>query len=417
MKSITTKKVLWYELTYFATVLGITYTLLPAFRAYMPSIVGKFVILLIWVCSFLGAIMQKHWYKIKNFTALVSAVFLIAIVYFGRWKPYFVSLGRTDSNTNLLLLLNFWLFFILSAGVVKFTDSDKKRILKYYLFLTLVTSFTTIIGCITYPMAPRLLAGYATETERLFFNRLNIGGYEFNYGIMLSVPLLIYIIYKSNNNKFFYLTVLIIELVVIIISQYTIAIVLVVGIIIILYVLKNKKNVFIIPAAIFLMLFFISGMFEQLLYLIRSFLYNQNLNEITIRIDEIIVFLNNNRSSGDLGARLGLYEKSLNIFLNNPVFGCLFNYTQVGGHSEILDLMGTGGIIGLIFFAIPIFNYYKLIKSLNKDNFFKTFFLAEFILFITLAIVNTLFTSSDIALTFFILPALLVRENNNEKII
>lgn len=408
----------WYTFTYISLMLAMIYILLPTVRSHLPSIVNQFIMLAFTGLSFLGVIMQKGWHKSGKIAALISVIILIIVIYFGKWK-------LIDSSTNqgvisrMFSLYEFWIFWVISKNTVKFSDNDKRKILNYYLIMIAITSVTTIIGCSRYTMASRFLAGAATSYEYALYRGLNIGGYEFIYGITLAVPFLVYLIYKpgSKISKLFYIASIIMIFAVIIISQYATALVLaaaaIIFSIIVLFMNSTTGKIFMIAALGIFVVLLLSGAFVQLLYWARDMLLNYNLRVVSLRIDEIIKFIQNNSWSGSSELREYLRMQSLEVFMDNPLCGCLFKPQALGGHSEILDIMGAGGILGVILFTISLVSHYNMVKSSNKDALFKTIFLGTFAIFIALAYINTLFTSPDIALSFFVIPTLIIRENRN----
>ena len=68
-------------------------------------------------------------------------------------------------------------------------------------------------------------------------------------------------------------------------------------------------------------------------------------SDLGVRAREVGLFLMSGDASGDMGSRLAKYTTSLNSFLGDPLFGALITKTPVGGHSEILDVMGGTGSV------------------------------------------------------------------------
>lgn len=408
----------WYTFTYISILLAITYILLPTIPSHLPSAVNEIIMLTFTGSAFLGVIMQKNWYKAINFLSLICVVLLVFIVYFGKWKFIDYTLGK-DFFSRVFTLFEFWIFWVISKSSIKFSDVDKKKILNYCLILMLITSLTTIIGCLKYPSAPRLLAGRATSDESSLFRRINIGGYEFVYGITLFVPFIIYLINKTTSkvSKLLYIIFLVIILITVTVSQYATALVLSMSFLIIsitIFFMNSKKSqiiiIFILGITLVLLL---SGAMVKILCQFRDFLLDYKMNIVSARIDEIIRFIGSGDWNGTSSTREDLRMQSLNVFLKSPLYGCLFEPQALGGHSEFLDIMGAGGMIGITMFIIPVMNYIKMIISCSKKKLFNIIIFFELFMFILLAYVNTLFTSPNIALSFFLIPTLLI--NNDDK--
>jgi len=410
----------WYVLTYISLVIAMTYTVLPFIRWNLPQTVNQIIMISFSGLSLLGVILQKEWHKSNNLGALISVFILIIVVYLGKWRLIDAYNG-TNIISRMCSLYEFWIFWVLSKNTRKFMDNDKKKLLRYYLFLISVTSITTIIGCLRYPEASRFLAGAANLNDTILYRDMNIGGYEFVYAITLLIPFLFYLIYKIKQKKIVIFMLAVLIYIVIIISQYAIALVFSIASIVVMLVLyfitSKKRQVFLIAIIAGLVLFFLSGKFLQLLYWIENVLIDLDLNTVARRIHFIINFVNGNGWGGSAGERISLRMQSFNVFLESPLYGCMFSPKALGEHSEILDTMGAGGLIGISVLAVSLISHHNLVKLFNKDTLFNIVFVIEFIMFIALGYLNTLFTSYDIALVFFVLPMLFIREDVNDKLI
>ena len=136
---------------------------------------------------------------------------------------------------------------------------------------------------------------------------------------------------------------------------------------------------------------------------------------IAIRLNEIGDMFNKELSNkADLKLRLVLYYDSLNSFIQNILGGCLLNQEgSIGGHSTILDFLGSFGLL-----TFPIFIYfgefYLTTLKYFKGNIRKIYITGIFY-FVTLSIVNTTFSPRILLYAFLVFPLLLLQERKYEE--
>ena len=70
------------------------------------------------------------------------------------------------------------------------------------------------------------------------------------------------------------------------------------------------------------------------------------------------------QASGDLEARILLYEKSIYNFINNPIWG---SNSYGGGHSYILDNMSKFGLLGIIAMIIMYLRIFKIFINIQPQ--------------------------------------------------
>lgn len=132
-------------------------------------------------------------------------------------------------------------------------------------------------------------------------------------------------------------------------------------------------------------------------HLIRLF---SNYASVQIRIIEIYHLLTNSSDLGsDIGERQRLYQMSLESFSANPLYGAR-DPLSVGGHSQILDLLGSSGLVGvaLVLLLVLIFTYLLSGMSRRVPKTGKTILQLNALLFVVLSIINPVFTSTQLGL-------------------
>lgn len=412
------KKLDWYAVTYYSIVLSITYLMMPLLRGFLPEVITHVIMIFFMMLSIIGIIIQNRSVRYKNILKMGMVFVFILLTYYGKWVLRDSRLENNTFTARITQLYTFWMFYLLSINASNFSNNDKKRLLHYFLGLTFITATTTSIGLFYYPMAARLLAGWATPEEAILFRRLNIGGYEFIYGLMLLFPYIVYFLYKykGKQKQIFFWAFLIMSVLALIMSQYATAFVLAFLAIILPVMFQSKRTRII--AFFFVILFillFCTDILSDILIWIRDLFLQHKFTTMAERINQIISYLRGNDWYGTSQARAQYRIQSINVFLENPLFGCFMNPKPLGEHSEIFDTMAESGILGLSIFVYFIIDHVKRFFCINKDVLLKTVFIVDCILFVILAFIDTLFTSPDIALVFFLIPSLLI-QNDAEDI-
>lgn len=89
------------------------------------------------------------------------------------------------------------------------------------------------------------------------------------------------------------------------------------------------------------------------------------------RITSVVEAINGDFGTYAIG-RYQLQVRSLDVFFQNPIFGVGLYYfphriyDQIGGHSQLLDLMAQAGIPGFFFYSLFLYSLNKFYLSLDK---------------------------------------------------
>ncbi len=146
-----------------------------------------------------------------------------------------------------------------------------------------------------------------------------------------------------------------------------------------------------------------------------SSLFSSDL--LASRIEQIGIKLLTGSSEGTLGARELLYNKSINTFLDNPLFGTSIEYglrmnPLLGGHSELFDNIARLGLIGIVPFLLIFFVFIKNERK-SYNNYTSGAYIITLLIMFILNPFN--FPQAHFVL-FFIIPSigLLVSKSVNE---
>ena len=125
-------------------------------------------------------------------------------------------------------------------------------------------------------------------------------------------------------------------------------------------------------------------------------------------LEQLLVF---KQVTGDANARGEFYMNSLHSFINSPVSGQLFNPdvtdSVIGRHSDLLDIIGATGMIGLLSIAVSIAAYFRLLN--RTGSIYKRELMIVFLGFLALFSINPVLNSSPIFVGAFFYPLLCVK--------
>lgn len=355
-------------------------------------------------------------YKTEN-AKIYLVILNVILLMFLLWVTKYSSNKNSSivSFSTRFLLFFVPLFIALFLFEKKYYPSDEVwRILNLVLLITIIT---TIIGNYRYPEVSRLLAGAANEEETYFYYKQNIGGYSFVYSSVLYFP---YILRNFGSmkriDKVINIACAIGVWVLVLECAYTLALIilLIETVLLIVFKVKHKKVVALIIATFCLFFLLFKASFAQLFYKIASYFIEKGDLLVAERISGIGDILSGAKLDGDTAARLNLYEISFQSFLSNPIFGGLFSSANLGGHSELLDLLGATGIIGFIILLVIFLVFIKTTskKVLTEDRYI--FYISIFAILFFM-ITDTVFASTSVGLVVFLSPCLVLRRKNNHE--
>lgn len=173
----------------------ICWSLVPALYWQISS---KYAAILI-ALSFLGIIIEQK-LSTRNLLRLATSYLAAIMLTFYIW--YFV---RRAYPSPLLYVANgiiVWYPVVFSRYLLIKNDAVyNKKVLFFVIVCLLITGVTTIAGQLWYPMAARLLAGGGVRSELEVYSRMNIGGYSYVYGAVLSAPYLMLILFNRVDRR------------------------------------------------------------------------------------------------------------------------------------------------------------------------------------------------------------------------
>jgi len=340
-------------------------------------------------------------YKDRNVYPLIIALFSIL----GLWFLTYWVIYRDHPIANNLI--NFIISFIpcILAIQANRTVTDKDFFEGYLKTMSIfvgITCITTIIGLIIYPMASRQLASGSAiwDTER--YTRINIGGYEFIYALVLLIPVFLWLIKRARGLwKAIYIIILTLDICCIYASQYTIALVCAVVALIVVALQNNQKLAWICTILIAIFLLFNGlSLLGKMFYWVSDIVDQEYVSDRLLQLAQL--FSGQTVSTETSSERLDHYFNQVNEFLNSPVLGhnlLEYSNTHVSGHSLFLDLAGGAGIFGVSVLIFLIQKLYRLAVNPSKQRVLPHI-RSLWIMAILLALLNPIIFSTTLTVVF-----------------
>ncbi len=414
------------DLVFAAVFLQVLYSFLPIIREF------PFAIKLIFragpvVLMFLAALIRRSFWK-KYLLLNAFAVFMALV------RSMVYANGIVESiPTNIAESIMYWSCVIEGVYALSYFDAnDAGKLFKTALILIGLSSVTSIIGTILFPSAIRSTMWFTVEEFEYY--KYNIGAYSYVYAIVFMIAPMIYLLNtpearKNVINKRL-LAVIIIEVIInIVLSQFMAAFIVAFLSIILLFKTKNVKRL----AGILVVLALASFMFitpiGHLLGKLAEIAGNRGYADLYERLNGLSRLLIAGSSYGDVWARVSLYRVSISHFLKNPFLGLIgingfhrasfyktymmlgvdpSTVNSVGQHSDIVDLLGGGGIICFIPFVLVIRYYWKTVSSYIKNNgALLRYIFVGLLQYLLYGVVDHSFSCVDVALVVFVLVPLL----------
>lgn len=258
------------------------------------------------------------------------------------------------NNIQTLILLLFSLLYLY------FLQRDSIGVKHEYIFWAVLLIYPvwmllTLHAYVANPYISRMLAGNGAA-DAYQYSSQGVGGYGTIYSVVLYVPLLVFALRNrrlfSRAQNLLLLVNLALSVLMVLRAGYTLALIALFAGIVSMIVIRRKS---IGTAAalslsfvllLFLYLFFQDSINGFLTHLSQDTLYQNKVRDIT----RLLV---TGDSVGSVQSRTLRYSYSLQIFSQHPLAGSL-NYATTGGHSAILDLLASCGLIGCIPFLTAV---------------------------------------------------------------
>lgn len=311
--------------------------------------------------------------------SLVSLLLLLYLLYSGLLSPISSDTFSFTSELQLIIML----FFLLVYESRKNCLESFGWIFWGVLSVFPIWSYLTLkaLDSIGSNVA-RTVVRSSDEAKELVSQ--GVGGYGLVYSSVLLLPILIGLFFhlisirhrvkdKNIETKKFYFYLFVVSLNIVLTSLlvikagYTIAISTSFFAILIIFMMKSFSYIRVILFALVAILYFIFQK-ELISYIANTLLFLTDSPIYTKKINDVVFSLASDNASGTVNDRVTLYSKSVDTFLENPIFGTM-SYKDVGGHSFVLDNYARWGLFfGSLLLYFIIFIPVKFL-SIEKNSF------------------------------------------------
>lgn len=399
-----------YNLVKISTVLIIIFYGLPILNC-VPGLIRVCISYFIIITGIAGVLSQKD--NNRSLVVISMVMLFILLIYFGEG----FRLSDISFEQKARSLMMFFLPMILGSYWIENKNKTNIR-LDFLLLVFFFTCVTTILGILVFPKAPRILAKSGDIDKSIYYIR-NIGGYGYIYSIVFLFPYLSELKKRVQSSKRLLYTIFqVLIIICVFMSQYTTAMILI--IVELPFVLSKNMNYkyYIILSSITVLLVHLFVDFNLIINHLSDFANNLNLPIIANRLDNFNQVVFYDSTGGDFYKRTNLYLKSFNAFCHSPIWGNLFSksYRDLGGHSELIDMLGGIGLIGLSVFIMFTKRTSDIYLKSCKDFTFKSVFEFEVLLIIILMLLNTLFVAHQISIIFYLCPILFMHNTDELNI-
>lgn len=387
-------------------VLLIFYLCLPITISLLNSLLIRLLMLFAAVLFIAGLAMMNKWKTLIEFFVLFSLTLLFWNVV---WRRQYDSIAYI-----------YYCFASLSfafGSVVIYNSEDTELVRRLFILMTAIftiTAVTTILGLNIYPLAARELARGSTYDTSLDFDvykakyrRMNIAGWSQIYGMLFAVPC--NCLMWKKTRKIVYLIFMIVIEVAIFASQITFAVLLSLAFIFAIFAIgENSSKQVVVILVLLVLLSVVYLNLNTILIAVINMSGDIGADFLKIKLEDLRQLLVFRNSVGDASARSELYRDSFGAFLNSPIFGAIFNRdvadNVIGRHSELLDILGGIGLLGLGGIVFSITKYVHFLKKVEIGV--KKKLAVIFMGFIVLAILNPVLNSPQIFAVAFLYPVL-----------
>ena len=332
-------------------VLYIMHTLLPAVGHYMPGIMylGLFGITFVLV---LPAFYRKGAYVMLGFFAVSLLHFLLKLS------------NIVGAALYMYGELQVYLFGLIALTIIAYGDpKHSRRMFWLILVMYAITAVTTIIGNDKYPQASRFLATFEQDNPlNQLYTSKNIGGFSLAYALVLLTPIIIYLTKSKKMNRIIGIGFLVLLGVTLMAMEYGMAVLLYAASLSLLLIPRlTTKRIIILLVVVLLFVLLFGGLVANIFEEISLSVDSEALSERFMAIAEVLRG-EDKTTSATAQNRTELYGKSWDAFINSNLLGAWGNKSvgNPGGHSFVLDAMGSFGLLGIVALVFVFVSMYKV---------------------------------------------------------
>ena len=351
----------------------------------------------------------------KLFFTFVLMELLILLMWKSAWS------AQMGIGTYVMPVSVFNIYFTAAHYYLINERAGEERLLFcVILAVNTITAVTTILTFRSHPWAVRnsTRTDIAEDTKYLW-RSLNIGNWNYLYGVVFLVPCLV-MLFCYGRHKLFWAAWLAVIMVCILVSELTIALFFALMAIVLVYIGKPETRLqCLILLAGIVLLFAFAAYLDKFVFFLKGLTANLGLGTIATKMDTIYILLTENTATGNASDRMTLYGTSLATFLDHPFTGMIFVKESANGligfHSEFCDLLGGIGLVGLAALGFFLYYRYAMVKIYMAEEFhWRVGIITAGVLL--LAILNPILYAPQISMNAFLMPTLLVHMLGRQRV-
>lgn len=333
------------------------------------------------------------WYILWFVPYAISSQFFGELTYYHVIFGTKVSVGVYTATQNLLLLIVGFYF--------RNKDKSDNSFIKILKIGFIVNTFFTLRAIAIDPNISKVMATASAQQHNVMrVSLFGVVGYSYVYAVLFLIPIFLAAmktVHERRRIKYGLSIALII--VFIYFSSYFTAFVISIGMIVVYLFLDSRWYVklLLVPVIMYFFMFifqpeFVTEHLETLAGVI-------NVENISVRIEQLAEFLKTGEK-GDTLSRLDLYQKSIDAFMKYPIAGARFENSDIelSGHADLLDIAGGGGLLSILPYLMFVWNLFQSNMRISNNRHIKNAIITTFVMYITLACINTASTATALML-------------------
>lgn len=396
----------WRSINHLCCYVMLIWAYLPILGVYQSTLVFQVPFLgslAIWILSGLALMSRQR----RRMCLTFMCPFMFLMYFY-----IFIGYGNLNvpSSFGYVLLMGFIVNCI--YYIERPDDRFGKRILYVSLLLITITAVTTLSVLMVDGMASRILTSSSSDpTLMLIYKGLNVGSFDFIYGLVVIIPMLVFYSFAQKKTIKSILIWCIVALFVFVIvkSNFTTALILLFVDFVFILLAGRKFNTnlsFFVTFSILLIIgAFLLTHFLNFMIQMSESLYSQN------KLEGVLGVINGQESYDDTTSRSELLMMSILSFLRSPVWGVGAWYgggaPYVGQHAQFVDDLARYGLLGAVpLMCFMFFGMKQIYNAFVEKHFYNRKVLASLILIFLLGFMNPIYSPGLLASVFIVVPFL-----------
>lgn len=386
----------------------VAYTIFPLFAditgipAYIPAV---FLVAVLYVMFPQSIIRKSSLY----FYCYIGVLFLYVLMD----KPFHINgLSPVLSQTYRVMIEAAWILpTITIVNVLHYKNNPRLyKIIGYGSMVLLVFSFLYILPLVL-SSANILRASLGELASR----PLGLPDYDLMHAYtLILLPLCLCVKKSETKRRVLYLSLFLLFAYMIIQTAVTTSLVIMSAVILFAILFDIRK--ILRSVLILLLVLFIGYVFYQLgffLVLVESLMPYFEGTAVAFKLEDIHTsLLQQQVTGGSLTTRMDYHQISKDAFLKNPIIGSDISHL---GHSKILDMLGTMGVLGFIPFLMMIISVMRSYIVRIKDREFNSYLYFSFFISGIYLYTKGIFGGPGFLFTFLLVPSLILSVKYSNK--